>query len=78
MGTVDKGVQGLAILAEAVITAYLVNEERNVVIGSVRAWEVQGKTAEEISELLKTGRLLAEHQAQAAIDAARRENDDDE
>ena len=69
----DKAIQGLAILADAVITAYLVNEERKPIVASVRAWEMEGKTPEQMSELLESGRQLSEDEAQAAIDAARGE-----
>jgi hypothetical protein len=67
----DKAIQGLAILADAVITAYLVNEERKPIVASVRAWEAEGKTPEEMTALLKAGRVLSEDEAQDAIDAAR-------
>ena len=64
-------VQGLARLADVLITAYLVNEDRKPLVASVRAWEVEGKTPDEMSDLLQAGRILSEDEAQAAIDAAR-------
>jgi len=64
----STGGQAIAKLADALITAYLVKQEREPIVAQVRAWEAEGKTAEEMTNLLQAQRIASEAQAQKTID----------
>lgn len=64
---IDKGV---AKLLDAGIAAYLANIERSKIVADVRQWELEGKTPEEMTGLLRAMAEDSETKAQQAIDDA--------